>query len=158
MGRRNDELSPEQEAHSDQLLRDLLASYGEPQQVVPPPGLARRVVTALPAQPAVLARRRGSIRRFAALFVEVLALALVALGLWGVLGDSAGPAGLFGGAASGAGGALLVLTLAAKPLVGSLFALGLPTLVGGALFGAAAGWAWWVLVRRPLPGGLEVAS
>ncbi|MBC8078303.1 MAG: hypothetical protein H7Y32_19645 [Chloroflexales bacterium] len=158
MGRRDDELTPAQDAQADQLLRDLMALYGEPRPAPPPQYLAQRIVAALPQQPATLARRRLPIAGTGASLAGVLALALFALGLWGVLGNSAGPAGLLGGAASGLGRALLVLTLAAKPLVGSLAAIGLPTLAGGALLVAVASWAWWSLVQRPLPGGMEVLS
>jgi hypothetical protein len=158
MGRRNDELTPDQEAQSEQLLRELLSAYGEPQHAPAPPGLARRVVATLPSQPAAPARRSGTMGRAGAALAGALALALIAVGLWGVLGDSAGPASLFGGAASTLGGALLVLTLAAKPLVGSLVALGSPTLAVGALLVAVVGWAWVALVQRPVPGGMEAVS
>jgi len=158
MGRRDDELTPAQDAQADQLLRDLLAPYGEPRATPPPQYLARRIVAALPQRPAAVGLPRLPIAGSGALLAGVLALALFGLGLWGVLGNSAGPAGLLGGATSGLGRALLVLTLAAKPPVGSLAALGLSTLAGGGLLVALAGWAWWSLVQHPLPGSVEARS
>ena len=155
MGRRDDELTPEQDAQAEQLLRDLLARYGEPHQTPPPHNLARRIVSALPQQAAVPTQRRAPRAGVGAALVGAFVVALLALGVWGVLGNSGGPASLLGGAASGLGRALLVLTLAAKPLVGSFVALGMGTLVGGAVLIAIVCWAWMLLVQRPLPGFAE---
>ncbi|GAB4428470.1 MAG: hypothetical protein OHK0015_11440 [Chloroflexi bacterium OHK40] len=126
--------------------RALLARWGEPVAVAPPRDLAVRVLASLPAerQPAT-----GGPARWprAAALLTALAFALwVALGAWGVLGNSMGPARVAGGPDGGLGQLLLTLTLAAKPLVNLLAAVGPAALLVPLVLGAGA-WLWWRLVR-----------
>lgn len=161
MGPRDrDELSAAEEEAADTAMRRLLARYGQPTAVPPPPDLAARVLARLPDEPPAAAavveqrkRRRGMVLGGIALSVLVV---LLALGMWGVFGSSDGPANLLGGATSGLGRAVLVLVLAAKPLVHVVLSLGGPLLVFGALLMVGAAWVWWQLVRHtPVPYPLE---
>lgn len=153
MGRRDDDrLTPDADAAADAAMRRLLARYDQPAFRAPPPGLTNRVLMQLPTAPpaaAAAGARRRRRRRTALMGAAVgVAALLLALGLWGVFGDSSGPATLLGGGADGFGRLLLVLTLAAKPLVHSLLAPGLPLLL---LFGAGAvalAWLWWRLAQQ----------
>jgi hypothetical protein len=131
-------------AAAEEATMRLLARFGEPAPAEPPPNLAARVVAGLPrgrqrpvAHPW---RRAGGLAAAAA-----LALLLI-VGAWGVLVNSLGPARVAGGPADGLGELVLVLTLAAKPLVNLLADAGL--LAAGAVVAIVAmGWLWWRLVR-----------
>lgn len=142
----HDELSlSDAELAADELAtRRLLARWGEPAAAPPPPALNARVLAALAGRPPRRAARR------ARPLLGALALAIVAplllLGIWGVLGDSLGPASLAGDPAGGLGRLLLGLTLAAKPLVNLLLGAGAYGLAAFALLLAGA-WLWWRLVR-----------
>jgi hypothetical protein len=144
---------PEADARqADARLRQVLATYGQPDRLGPPPAVAARVLASLPDLPptAAAAAQRRHARLLALLRVAVLAavLALVALGSWGVFVDSAGVARLFGDTASGIGYVLLTLVLLAKPLVLALLGPGILVLAAVVLAFALLGWAWWLLVRQ----------
>jgi hypothetical protein len=154
MGDRDDELSGPPAAaeleEAEAATRRLLARYGQPSPALPPRDLAARAMVRLQAaQPPRNARRRawGLLPLLAGLSL------LLGLGLWGVLGDSAGPASLLGGGAGGAGRALLLLTLAAKPLVNLLLAAG-PLGLGLLALGFVGGLIWWRLVAVSQPAAL----
>lgn len=144
----DDELAAEEAA-----TRALLAAYGEPAQMEPPPTLAARVVAGLPRG---ASRRPAHPWRTASWGAAALALALLlSLGAWGVLVNSLGPAGVAGGPADGLGELLLIFTLAAKPLVNLLAHAGAAAALAAVLIVAAA-WLWWRLVRgTPLAPPLE---
>jgi hypothetical protein len=132
---------------AEAATRHLLAQWGEPAPVAPPPVLTARVMAALPeAGPGAPPRRFAGIRRGAAALVGAALIALIALGGWGVFVDSSIPAVLIGDASGGPSRMALIATLATKPLlnVGSSIALLLPLCLGVALFGA---WLWWRIVR-----------
>lgn len=136
--------------------RRLLAPFGEPMPAEPPPGLTTRVLAALPAAtfvPATAPRPRRML-----VWGGLALTLLLTIGVWGVLGNSLGPASAAGGPAAGIGQLVLVLTLAAKPLVNLFANLGLlAALLGLAGFGSA--WLWWRLVRlTPLALPLEARS
>jgi len=147
MGRRDESeliLTEVELAAAEQATRQLLAPFGEPSAAAPPPGLAARVLAALPAArptPA-LAPRRGRVGAWAAALVALL----LAVGAWGGLVNSLGPARAGGGPAEGLGQLLLVLTLAAKPLLNLLAHAGLAAALL-ALIGMASAWLWWRIVR-----------
>lgn len=156
MGRGDPELILDDDAldAAEAETRRLLARYGQPQAVRPPADLARRVIGALEGPPAA-PPRPGRLRR---LYGGVIALGLCALfafGAWGVLLDSSGPAHLFGDLSGGLAQLILLLTLAAKPLInvlltaGALTAAVIVAIVGGS-------WLWWQLLRRELAVPLEV--
>lgn len=155
MGRRDDdELTAAAEAAEDMMLRQLLHRQGQPTFVAPPPELAMRVLNRLPTLPpsavAAMARRKRR-RLIAGAGVALVGfLLLLSLGFWGVLGDSSGPALLLGDVTSGIGRVLLVLTLAAKPLVNTLLAPGLPLLLVFVVLLGVATWGWWRLVQQSL--------
>jgi hypothetical protein len=161
MGRRDEpELTPTDDelAAAEASLRRALARYHEPAPVAPPPDLAARVLASLPAE---LSRRQqlAPVRRLgpaAGWAAAALATLLLALGAWGVLVNSLAPASMAGGPADGLGQLLLVLTLAAKPLVnllvsaGATAALVVLTAVGGA-------WLWWRIVSTtPFAAPVEI--
>lgn len=140
------ELNPDDDelAAAEAATRRLLAPYGEPAHVEPPPNLAARVVAGLP---------RGAPRRVAhpwrtglwAAAAGALVL-LLSLGAWGVLINSLGPSGVAGGPADGLGQLVLILTLAAKPLVNLLADAGAAAALAVAT-AAASAWLWWRIVR-----------
>lgn len=140
------------EARAHAHVREILAQYGQPALLEPPPGLRDRVLASLPPLPpaaAAAARRR---RRHWALGLSSLLLLplllLASLGIWGVLIESSGPAHLFGPPAAGAARLVLLLVLAAKPLVHILLAPGATTLAATALVWLALAWLWWQMLRH----------
>ncbi len=147
MGRRDESELILTEAELDAAegaTRQLLAPFGEPSAVEPPPGLAARVLAALPAArptPALAPRSRRL-----GVWAAALVALLLAVGAWGVLVNSLGPARAVGGPAAGLGQLLLVLTLAAKPLLNLLAHTGLAAALL-ALIGMASAWLWWRIVR-----------
>jgi hypothetical protein len=132
-------------AADEAATRALLARFSEPAPVAPPPGLEARLLAGLPrgAPPRPAAHPW---RRAAAWAAAAAAALLLALGAWGVLINSLGPARVAGGPADGLGQLVLVLTLAAKPLVNLLADAGLAAALAVVTFAAAA-WLWWRLVR-----------
>jgi len=147
MGRRDESeliLTEAELAAAEAATHQLLAPFGEPSAVEPPPGLAARVLAALPtAQPTPALAPRS--RRLGAWAAAMVAL-LLAVGAWGVLVNSLGPARAVGGPTEGLGQLLLVLTLAAKPLLNLLAHTGLAAALL-ALIGMASAWLWWRIVR-----------
>jgi hypothetical protein len=149
----NESLSPEADAmQEDARLRQMLAAYGQPDRLEPPPGATARVLASLPDLPpaAAAASQRRSARLLVLLRAAVLAavLMLVALGSWGIFVDSAGVARLFGDTAGGVSYVLLTLVLLAKPLVQALLGPGAAVLAAMVLAFALLAWAWWLLVRQ----------
>lgn len=143
MGRRDEPeltLGDDEMERAEAATRRMLAPFGEPSAAAPPPGLARRVLAALPT-----AAPSPTLRRPAAWLALALAL-LLAVGAWGVLGNSLGPASAAGGPADGLGQLVLVLTLAAKPLLNLFANLGLVA-AALALVGFGAAWLWWRILR-----------
>lgn len=144
MGRRDEpELIPSEAelAEAEVATRRLLAAYGEPTPVEPPPGLAARVVAALP-EPAL---RRRSQRSFwaparPALAWGLAAALLIVLGAVGALASLPGLVNVAGGPDSALG--RISLVLAATPLGPD----GAAILAVVALSAGAA--LWWALVRR----------
>jgi hypothetical protein len=156
MGRGDDELTPDEQAlaAAEAETRRLLARYGQPRAVQPPAALAGRVMDALADPPP---RPVGRLRRIYAGAILICLLAALALGTWGVLLDSSGPARLFGDLSGGLSELLLVLTLAAKPLINLLISVGAAALVIlAAIIGGS--WLWWQLLRRELAAALEVGT
>jgi hypothetical protein len=158
MGNRNDDelenelVDPLQVAEDERFVQQLLARYDQPHHVSPPPGLAARASLAvLRERP----RSRAAFRRTIwPLQVVGFALGLlVAMGLWGVFGSSTGPASLFGGVESSLGRAFLWLTLAAKPLINVLVAIGSIGLAGCVAFMLCA-WLWWRIITLQSPTAL----
>jgi hypothetical protein len=141
MGRRDELELTSADLDADEVAtRRLLAPFGEPAAAPPPPGLASRVLAALPA--AAQPRPR---RRLSPWLILVLGL-LLAVGAWGVLGNSLGPAQAAGDPGEGIGQLVLVLTLAAKPLVNLFANLGLVAALL-VLLGFGAALLWWRLLR-----------
>lgn len=134
-------------AAEDEALRRLLEQRELARFAEPPPGLTAKVLAQLPDLPPAAAARAERLRhirnRFLAVVVVVAVLLLQGFGAWGVLADSSGPAALFGDVGAGAGRALLMLTLAAKPLVNLLLAPGLPLLALFMLLLAGIAALWW---------------
>lgn len=155
MGRGDDELSPDDEmvAAAEAETRRLLARYGEPRAAAPPADLPDRVMRSIRETPAS-AHHSSRLRRIYGAMMLSCLVALLAFGAWGVLVDSSGPAGLFGGLGGGLGQLTLVLTLAAKPLVNLLLTAGALTLVV-VLACVGGGWLWWQLVRREVTVAME---
>lgn len=120
---------------------DPLSLAIKPNSAIPPPALASRIMAQLPATPALanIQVQRKQQRRRVAAAITLLAIALVlAIGSYGVFFNSNSPATLFGGSDSVLGRGVLALTLAGKPMVGSLISLGLPVFIGvGVLVGVA---------------------
>lgn len=140
-------------------MRRLLARYDHPAAITPPPDLTARVLAYLPdAAPAAVAtaeRRKRQRRRWLGGVGLSIIICLFMLGIWGVFVDSSGPVQLVGNAATGLGRIMLVLVLAAKPLVHVVLSPGM-LLAVAALVLAATAWGWWQLVQRtPLSGSLE---
>ncbi len=155
MGRRNDnQLTAHEEAEADAALRTLLARHKQPEALAPPGDLAARIMLHVPSgTPAMAAQaaKRQTRRRRVSAWGSVAAFAVLSLlGAWGVLINSAGPALLFGGPETTLGYAMLVVTLAAKPLIAAVLSLGAPVLLVGAALVVAASVLWWRLAVRPL--------
>jgi hypothetical protein len=140
-------------AAAEAETRRLLARYGEPRVAAPPADLPDRVMRSLSDTPAG-AHHSSRLRRIYGGVILAGLAALLAFGAWGVLLDSSGPAQLFGDMGGGIGQLLLVLTLAAKPLVNLLLTAGAVTLVITAAF-AGGGWLWWQLVRHEVSTAME---
>lgn len=147
MGHRDQpELSqqPDPFDQDDDATRRLLAPFAEPTPAQPPADLAARVAVfvAQSAPP-----RRARPWRLAAALVGALAAALLlVLGAWGILINSLGPADVAGSPAAGLGELVLILTLAAKPLVNLVANAGLLGALAVAALGGGA-WLWWRIVR-----------
>jgi ABC-type Fe3+ transport system permease subunit len=138
-------------ADDEAAVRHALARWGEPTPAPPPPALAARVQAALAEGRPVRDRPRRPRRAWGWGAVALLT-PLVLLGLWGVVLDSTGPAELFGNPDGGLAQLMLLLTLAAKPLVNTLLLAG-PFVLTLALSAVAAAWLWWRTVRS---GAVEV--
>lgn len=134
-------------------LAELPALLAAPASAIPPPNLVSNIMARLPAAtPAqAAARERSSSRRgwLGRSAAAALLVGLMAIGLLGVFVDSSLPAGLFGGAESAFGRAILALTLAGKPIVAAFGALGLPLLLSAALLLGLGNWAWGRLMAAP---------
>lgn len=155
MGRGDPQLTPDDGLDAAEAdTRRLLARYGEPSTLEPPSDLADRVIGALSApSPQPVSRLRWIYGGVMLLSI----VALVAFGSWGVLLDSSGPAHLFGDLSGGLSQLLLLLTLAAKPLINLLLTAGAATLaVLAAIFGGS--WLWWQLLRHELATSLEARA
>jgi hypothetical protein len=156
MGRGNKQLTPDDDAliAAEEETRRLLARYGEPRAVEPPAKLAGRVIDALSEPPP---HPTSTLRRIYGGAILIGILATLALGAWGVLLDSSGPARIFGDLSGGLSELLLILTLAAKPLINLLITAGAATLaVLVAIVGGS--WLWWQLLRRELTASLEAGA
>ncbi|NTV65061.1 MAG: hypothetical protein HGA65_16245 [Oscillochloris sp.] len=155
MGPGESQLTPDDLlAAAEAETRHLLAHYGEPTPAIPPPDLTNRVIDALSARPRHAFSR---LRRIYTGLIAVGAFSLFALGVWGVLLDSSGPAHLAGDLSSGLSQLMLLLTLAAKPLINLLLTAGAATLaVLVAILGGS--WLWWQLLRRELASSLEAPA
>lgn len=121
MGRRDKpELSPSETelAEAEAATRLLLATYDEPAPVAPPPGLAARIIAAMPEAPQAQQPGRSlwAALRPAAWALGAAALVLLAIGGWGALVDSLGRVQVAGGPGGALGRLTLTLTLAARPL------------------------------------------
>lgn len=162
MERRNDdELTPTAEQAEDTAMRRQLARYGQPTPIAPPPDLVVRVLARLPEQaPAAAARAERQRRSQRRVLVGILLaglLACLSLGGWGVFGNSSAPADLLGGVTTMFGQVVLLLVLAAKPLVNFALAPGFTRLALGTLTIIGAGWVWWQIVQHtPLARPLEI--
>ncbi|WP_129633292.1 hypothetical protein [Candidatus Oscillochloris fontis] len=144
MGDQNAHLTPEELlVVAEEETRRLLARYGQPVPLDPPPDLAGRVIASL-ATPHPTPTSR--LRRIYGTVVSVFFVALISLGSWGILLDSSGPASLFDDLSSGLGDFFLFLTLAAKPLINLVLTAGVATLGIIAVI-MAGGWIWWQLVH-----------
>jgi hypothetical protein len=139
-------------AEDEQATRQLLARYDQPFSVAPPPGLAARTSLVLAREMNAGATPRPRSPWFWQLAAFGLGL-LVMLGLWGVFGQSSGPANLLGGTESGGGRALLWLTLAAKPLINAVLSLGSVGLLASIVLLVCA-WLWWRLINLQPPTAL----
>lgn len=145
MGRRNEpQLTTDPNNHDDVATRQLLAAFGEPVPAQPPEGLDARV--ALYVHQTARSHNRLVWQRPVVLTGALALLVLLSLGAWGVLVNSLGPADVAGDPTAGLGGLILLLTLAAKPLVNLLTEAGLISLVV-LLVAAAGAWLWWQIVR-----------
>ncbi|MBX0328556.1 hypothetical protein K2Z83_12800 [Oscillochloris sp. ZM17-4] len=153
MGHRDSQLTPDDAlATAEAETRRLLARYGEPSVADPPADLARRVIDGLSDLPP--AHPTSRLRQIYGGVIGVCMIALLSLGVWGVLLDSSGPAHLFGDMGGGLSQLLLLLTLAAKPLINLLLTAGAATMaVIVAIIGGS--WLWWQLLRRELSASLE---
>lgn len=154
MGSRdNNQLISEAElAAAEQTTRRLLAHYDQPSMLQPPRSLTMRTVAVLSA----VERRplsRGPGGRWLLVPIALILVCLLGLGSWGVLGDSSAPAGLFGGVDAAVGRLVLILTLAAKPLVQGQLSVG-PWLLLWLVGGLAGAWLWWRMVRAVPPAAL----
>lgn len=146
MRHRDDDFLDIEQAEAD--MRRLMARWGEPVQVEPPPDLVTRMARRLPAEPphvaAGLAARR---RRARQLLGSLLALPfglVVLLGLLNAFGIGPQLALLFGDGTAGLSRILLMLQLLSKPLLGTLMSAGAPLWLacGVALGGFVLLWRW----------------
>ncbi|MCU0494384.1 MAG: hypothetical protein MUD01_22575 [Chloroflexaceae bacterium] len=147
MGTRNSTVTPP-DANDDATFRRRLQTRGYLEFAEPPPGLAAKVLANMPQEaPALAAQRRQTRFRWPVAAFAGLLVLLLAFGTWGLLIDSAGPARMLGDLSSGLSRVVLLLTLAAKPLLHVLAMPGLPALLllttGGLV------WLWWRLARVP---------
>lgn len=142
-------------AQAEAETRRLFGRWGEPRPAPPPPALTARVLDAIEYGPARAVAFRH-IWRTTSLTLAMALLPLLALGLWGVFGDSSGPARLLGASAGSLGQLALALTLAAKPLVNLLLGAG-PLGLALAIVLPIIAWLWWRLVRVA-PAGAEAIS
>ncbi|MEI8307444.1 MAG: hypothetical protein WCF99_10300 [Chloroflexales bacterium] len=156
MERGNNQLTLDDDAMAaaEGETRRLLARYGQPQVMEPPAALAGRVIDAL-SEPS--SRPASTLRRFYAGIGLICGCVALALGAWGVLIDSSGPAKLFGDLSGGISELILILTLAAKPLINLLMSAGATALV---MIVASLGgsWLWWELLRRELAVSPETSA
>lgn len=133
-------------------LGELPAILVAPTSAIPPPRLVANIMAQLPPTPAAAAaaeRRRVNRARLTwGVFAAVMAL-VVLLGAYGVVVDSSAPSQLFGGLESSLGRGVLALTLAGKPMVAALGALGLPLLIVVALGGTVVPALWKRLAAPP---------
>ncbi len=141
MGRRDEpELTPSDAelAEAETATRELLALYDEPATIDPPPGLAARVLAAMPTAPAPRAARRpfwAAPRPLAAWAAAMLLL--LAVGALGALAAGPGLAGIALEPDSLLG--RISLAVAASPSGALLLgAVGVALLTVG-----AAAWLWW---------------
>lgn len=150
MRHRDDDFLENDRAEAD--LRRLMARWGEPAHVAPPPDLVTRMARRLPSEPPALTARLVARRRRLRLAVAVFAAAplmLVALlSLLNAIGVGPQPALLFGDGSAGISRLLLMLQLMAKPLLGSMFTAGVPLLLASALAVAVFVGIWRWMVRR----------
>jgi hypothetical protein len=150
MEHRTDELSDDKEFRADQEFQQLLARYNEPNRLAAPPTITSRVMAGIPGRsPVELVRRQRRQSRLHGLALGTATLvfiALFSLGFYGVLFDSSAPAAL-AGASSGGAQVMLMLTLAAKPLVNLVLTSGLPLLPVLGLLLLSGGWLWHYLLR-----------
>lgn len=149
MGRRDEpELTPDDDelAADDAATRRLLAPFGEPVLAEPPPGLAARVAVRVRQAPT----SSGAWQRPARWAAAAVAALLLALGVWAARVSAVAVRG-----DDGLGQLLLVLALAAKPLVNLFAQAGLVAALA-ALAILSGAWIWWRLVRdTPLAPPLE---
>ncbi len=133
------------DAHVDQELRALLATYDEP-AARSPHITARSLLASLPPVPpaqAAAQRQRAARMRLVQRTGLLLGVALlVTLGAWGVYTNTDAVVALFGGVGSTTGYLVLVLLLSLKPFA-HLLAPGLSLVL---LLGAVGG-LWWLLQR-----------
>jgi hypothetical protein len=146
MGNRASRLAETDYDDEERAFLRLLAAYGEPAPIEPPPDLVTRMGRRLSGDVAAqLARRRRVVQvlQWAAFGAVVV---LLALGAWVVA--TGGPAApLIGNGTSGVGRALLTVQLILKPLIGTFGALLIPlTTIGGVAACASA----WLIRRRPV--------
>jgi hypothetical protein len=136
--------SEEEQQRADHAFREMLASYAQPAPLEPPPDVDARVRASLPTVPpavaAATAQRRARWRMARRVLLLALLVVLLATGAWGVLVDSTVLVGL--------SQAVLVLVLAAKPLINVLLALALPLLLSVALTLALLVGLWQMLARQ----------
>lgn len=125
---------------AEERTRRLLARYGEPAPVEPPPGLASRVVAALPPARQPL---RPLWRRPAAWASAAAAALLLALATLGALGLGAIPASVAGSPDTLLGRLSLTIAQTARPLSGLITGAGLVALlIALALAGGLWLWLW----------------
>ncbi|HYF66275.1 MAG TPA: hypothetical protein VD886_25825 [Herpetosiphonaceae bacterium] len=133
-------------------LGEIPAALVAPQSAIPPPRFVANIMAQLPPTPAIAAaaerRRVNRSRLIWGVFAAAMAL-VVLLGAYGVMVDSSAPAQIFGGLESSLGRGVLALTLAGKPMVAALGALGLPLLVIVALGGTVVPALWKRLAAPP---------
>ena len=146
MGNRGSRLTDTDYDDEERAFLRLLAAYGEPAQVEPPPDLVTRMGRRLSGDVAAqLARRARAVQvlQWTALGAMVV---LLALGVWIV--STGGPAApLIGNGTSGVGRALITVQLLLKPLIGTFGVMLIPlTAVGGVAACASA----WLIRRRPV--------
>ncbi len=145
------ELNTNEELNEDAAMRRLLMRYDQPASIVPPPDLSARILANIPSTPPVVAaatvHRRQRLNRVLSGAIVVVLASLLSLGVWGIFGDSTGPARLLGSLSADLGQIGMFLVLAAKPLVLPALNPGLSLLAPGVLIIIGIAWLWWYLVR-----------